>query len=79
MSAFSEYINDSSLNQQQIEFILKIIGHIENNGYIDDVKILMRPPFDKPYSFIKMFDAKTRAELLKTIENIKNNALDIVA
>ncbi len=79
MSAFSEYINDSSLNQQQIEFILKIIGHIENNGYIDDVKILMRPPFDKPYSFIKMFDAKTRSELLKTIENIKNNVLDIVA
>ena len=79
MSAFSAFINDSSLNQRQIEFILKIINHIENNGYIEDIKILMKPPFDKPYSFIKMFDAKTRNAILQTIESIKNNALQVVA
>lgn len=79
MSAFSAFINDSSLNQRQIEFILKIINHIENNGYIEDVKILMKPPFDKPFSFIKMFDPKTRTALLQTIESIKNNALQVVA
>ncbi len=79
MSAFSKFINDSSLNQKQIEFILKIIKHIENNGYIEDVKILMKPPFDKPYSFIKMFDPQTRNALLQTIESIKNNAMNIVA
>lgn len=79
MSAFSSFINDSSLNQRQIEFILKIINHIENNGYIEDVKILMKPPFDKPFSFIKMFDLKTRTALLQTIESIKNNALQVVA
>ncbi len=79
MTAFSTFINDESLNQKQIEFILKIINHIENNGYIEDVKILMKPPFDKPYSFIKMFDPKTRTALLQTIESIKNNALTISA
>lgn len=79
MAAFSSFINDSSLNQRQIEFILKIINHIENNGYIEDVKILMKPPFDKPFSFIKMFDAKTRTAILQTIESIKNNALHVVA
>lgn len=79
MAAFSTFINDSSLNQRQIEFILKIINHIENNGYIEDVKILMKPPFDKPFSFIKMFDAKTRTAILQTIEGIKNNALQVVA
>ena len=79
MTAFSAFINDSSLNQKQIEFILKIIRHIENNGYIEDIKILMKPPFDKPYSFIKMFDAKTRSAILQTIENIKNNAMQVVA
>lgn len=79
MTAFSSFINDSSLNQRQIEFILKIINHIENNGYIEDVKILMKPPFDKPFSFIKMFDAKTRTAILQTIESIKNNALQVVA
>ena len=79
MAAFSKFINDSSLNQKQIEFILKIINHIENNGYIEDVKILMKPPFDKPYSFVKMFDPQTRNAILQTIEDIKNNALNVVA
>ena len=79
MDAFSAFINDSSLNQKQIEFILKIINHIENNGYIEDVKILMKPPFDKPYSFVKMFDPQTRNALLQTIESIKNNAMNVVA
>ena len=79
MAAFSSFINDSSLNQRQIEFILKIINHIENNGYMTDVTILMKPPFDKPTRFTKLFDSKTRTALLQTIENIKNNALQVVA
>lgn len=79
MAAFSAFINDSSLNQKQIEFILKIIQHIENNGYIEDVRILMQPPFDKPYSFVKMFEPKVRNDLLLTIESIKNNAMQVVA
>lgn len=78
MAAFSGLINDSSLNQQQIAFIHKIIIHIENNGYIEDVKILMQPPFDKPYSFIKMFDRETQMAIIRTIESIKNNALQAV-
>lgn len=77
MAAFSDFINDRSLNQQQIAFIHKIITHIENNGYVEDVKILMKPPFDKPYSFIKMFDPETREAIIQTIESIKNNALQI--
>lgn len=79
MAAFSKFINDSSLNQKQIEFILKIITYIENNGYMANISVLKNPPFDKPISFIKMFDSKTRAALIQTIEAIKNNALETVA
>ena len=79
MSAFSTFINDSSLNSRQIEFVRKIISHIENNGYMEDVKVLMKPPFDKPFSFIKMFDPKTRTALIQTIESITNNATLVVA
>lgn len=75
MAAFSDFINDNSLNQQQIAFIHKIITHIENNGYVEDVKILLKPPFDKPYSFIKIFAPETREAIIQTIENIKNNAM----
>lgn len=78
MSAFSEFINDKSLNHQQTVFIHRVIQYIENNGYVEDIKILMNPPFDKPHSFVKMFDDKTRTTILNIIENIKNNAIKII-
>ena len=40
---------------------------------------LQKPPFDKPVAFIKMFDAKTRAALIQKINEIKENAVKVVA
>lgn len=79
MEAFSAFINDASLNQKQIAFVHKIINHIEQNGYMDDVKELMKPPFDKPISFVKLFDVKTRTALVQKINEIKDNATNVVA
>lgn len=79
MEAFSSFINDASLNQKQIAFVHKIINHIEQNGYMEDIKELMKPPFDKPISFIKLFDVKTRTALMNKINEIKNNATNVVA
>jgi len=79
MEAFSAFINDESLNQKQIAFVMKIINHIEQNGYMDNVADLQKPPFDKPVAFIKMFDAKTRMALIQKINEIKENAVKIVA
>ena len=78
MKAFSAFINDESLNQKQITFVHKIINHVENNGYMEDIKDLQKPPFDKPVSFIKLFDAKRRTEIMKTIQSITENATKIV-
>jgi len=78
MKAFSVFINDESLNQKQITFVHKIINHVENNGYMEDIKDLQKPPFDKPVSFIKLFDAKRRTEIMKTIQSITENATKIV-
>lgn len=77
MQAFSTFINDQSLNAQQIAFVEKIITYIENNGYMDDVTELTKPPFDKPVSFIKLFDKKTRVSLLAAIKNVTENAVNI--
>lgn len=79
MQAFSAFINDQSLNQKQISFVKKIINHIELNGYMENVSELTKPPFDKPVSFIKLFDAKTRTALIATINQIRENAVQIVA
>lgn len=79
MQAFSSFINDQSLNQKQISFVNKIINHIELNGYMENVAELTKPPFDKPISFIKLFDAKTRNELIEAINQIRENAVQIAA
>ena len=79
MEAFSSFINDASLNQKQIAFVHKIINHIEQNGYMEDIKELMKPPFDKPVSFVKLFDEKTRTALMKKITEVKDNAVHVVA
>lgn len=68
-----------SLNMRQIAFINKVITYIENNGYMENVVELQKPPFDKPISFIKLFDTKTRASLLKTINDVKDNAVNVIA
>lgn len=54
MKAFSSFINDESLNQKQITFLNKIINHVEQKGYMEDVSELMKPPFDKPISTSKI-------------------------
>ena len=78
MAVFSEFINDQSLNQKQIAFVNKIISYIENNGYMENTD-LMKPPFDKPVSFIKLFDPKRRTEILQKIQEVKENAVKIEA
>ena len=78
MEAFSAFINDASLNQKQIAFLHKIINHVEKNGYMEDIKELQKPPFDKPISFIKLFDAKRRVEIIKAIQGVTENATKIV-
>ena len=79
MAAFSRFINDQSLSQKQITFVHKIINHIEQNGYMENVTMLTKPPFDKPLSFTKLFDRKTQSEIMATINTVKDNAVIVVA
>lgn len=79
MQAFSAFINDQSLNAKQIAFVHKIINHVEQNGYMESVTVLMNPPFDKPLAFTKLFDRKTQAALMATIKQITDNATTVKA
>lgn len=79
MQAFSVFINDESLNQKQIAFVHKIISHVEQNGYMENVAELQKPPFDKPVSFVKLFDAKTRMAIMDTIREVRENAVHVIA
>lgn len=76
--AFSEFINTQSLNQNQIVFVNKIIDYIVENGYIEDVSELTKPPFDKPQNFIKLFNKVSMLELTKIINDVRDNAVKVV-
>ena len=79
MQAFSDFINDQSLNQNQIAFVNKIVNYIEVNGYMENVTELTKPPFDKPISFMRLFDVKARTALVGTINRVRDNAVRIEA
>lgn len=77
-AAFSSFINDQSLNQSQIVFVKKVIDYIAQNGYIESVSELTKPPFDKPQSFIKLFDGSMQKRLVELVTSVKENAVKIV-
>ena len=77
MAAFSAFINDQSLYQKPIAFVHKVIQHIELNGYMENPAELTKPPFDKPISFLKLFDAKAQKELVDTINIVRENAVKV--
>ena len=76
LAAFSEFINDQSLNSRQIAFVQKVITHIEQNGYIEDISVLTKAPFDKPAKLLD-FDERRQERLLAVIKSVRDNALVI--
>ncbi len=73
MEAFAEFINDETLSEQQIAFVHRVIEYIEANGYMEPAA-LAQAPFDRPQSFVRLFDTKKQMLLIGIIRNIKDNA-----
>ena len=78
MEAFSGFINEESLNARQIAFVQKVIAYVEQNGYMEDMNILLRAPFDKPTSFVRLFAAGQQKKLVEAINRVRKNA-EVVA
>jgi hypothetical protein len=70
--------NEQNLTANQIVFVNKVIDYIEQNGYVEDVQELIKPPFDKPQSFIKLFDAEKQKKFVHIINEVKENATRVV-
>lgn len=77
-AAFSEFINNQSLTQEQIVFVKKVIDYIVKNGYIENISDLTRPPFDKPKGFIRLFESAVQKRIIDIVTDIKNNAIKTV-
>lgn len=74
MAAFAEFINDASLNAQQIAFVHRVVEYVEANGYME-AAALMKAPFDRPASFFKLFDYERQKRFVKLVNRIKENAM----
>ncbi|MTV49776.1 hypothetical protein GJ688_12415 [Heliobacillus mobilis] len=79
MKALSLFIKEQHLNANQIVFVNKVIDYIEQNDYVENVAELTRPPFDKPQSFIKLFDADKQKKLVNIINEVKENATKVIS
>lgn len=73
MEAFADFINDESLTEQQIAFVHRVIDYIEANGYMEPTA-LAQAPFDRPQSFVRLFDTEHQLMLVEIIKSIKGNA-----
>ncbi|PAF45047.1 DEAD/DEAH box helicase family protein [Helicobacter sp. 11S02596-1] len=75
MQVFSGFINEQGLNHEQIVFVRKIVDYVVQNGYIESATELMKPPFDTPQSFMKLFGQPEQTKLVALVNLIKENAL----
>src|SRR5690606_42027444 len=77
--AFSAFINDQNLNADQIAFVEKVSDYVVQNGYLESAAELAKPPFDKPHSFIKLFDPDKQKKFVEIINELKENAIKIIS
>lgn len=74
-AAFSEYLNDASLDSRQIYFVNQIVEYIVHNGLMKDLSVLQETPFTDQGSVVDIFtDINVWYGIRKTIEQINQNA-----
>ena len=71
--AFAEFVNSQALTEQQMSFVRRVVDYIVENGYMEP-EALAKPPFDRPRSFMRVFDTKQQMGLVAIIRGIKDNA-----
>lgn len=74
--AFAQYLNDTSLDSNQIYFVNQIVEYIVHNGLMKDMSVLQEPPFTDNGSIVEVFtDLSVWSGIRKIIDNINANAV----
>ena len=74
--AFAEYLNDTSLDSNQIYFVNQIVEYIVHNGLLKDMSVLQEPPFTDNGSIVEIFtDLTLWLGIKAVIDRINANAL----
>ena len=73
--AFSEYLENSNLDNRQIYFVNQIVEYIVHNGIMKDLSVLQDAPFTDQGSIVEIFtDIGVWMDIKSIIDNINENA-----
>ena len=73
--AFSEYLDENSLDSRQIYFVNQIVEYIVHNGMMKDLSVLQEAPFTDQGSVVDIFtDLNVWMGIRKVIDQINANA-----
>lgn len=73
--AFSEYLENSNLDNRQIYFVNQIVEYIVHNGMMKDLSVLQDAPFTDQGSIVEIFtDLGVWANIKGIIDSINENA-----
>ena len=74
--AFAEYLDEASLDSNQIYFVNQIVEYIVHNGLMKDLSVLQDAPFTDNGSIVEVFtDLTLWIGIKKIIDRINANAL----
>ena len=74
--AFAEFLNDTSLDSNQIYFVNQIVEYIVHNGLMKDLSVLQDAPFTDNGSIVEVFtDLSVWMGIKKIIDTINANAV----
>jgi len=74
--AFSEFLNDTSLDSNQIYFVNQIVEYIVHNGLMKDLSVLQDAPFTDNGSVVEVFtDLTVWLGIKGVIDRINANAI----
>ena len=74
--AFAEFLNDTSLDSNQIYFVNQIVEYIVHNGLMKDMSVLQDAPFTDNGSIVEVFtDLTVWLGIKRVIDRINANAI----
>lgn len=74
--AFSEFLNNTNLDNRQIYFVNQIVEYIVHNGLMKDLSVLQESPFTDKGSVVEVFtDMAVWMNIRKVIEKVNANAI----
>ncbi|MBQ2988701.1 MAG: hypothetical protein IJD59_06340, partial [Clostridia bacterium] len=73
--AFAEYLNDITLDADQIYFVNQIVEYVVQNGMMKDMSVLQEAPFTDRGSIVEIFtDLSLWLGIKRIIDRINANA-----